>query len=209
MNLPRLIDTPRLHLRDPRAGDAQAMFDSYTSDPAVLRYLCWQAHQSVAETARQISFDIHRWLKGSAWVWVLTQKGADGQPGEVFGQVELIPMSHPSDMAFYLRLGFLMAASHHGQGLMSEAVKAVLNAAFELPWIWRVDALCDVENVASAAMLARVGMAREGMARHAVVHPYVSGFPRDAWVFAATRHDISRWQDPASAADPACADQNR
>jgi [ribosomal protein S5]-alanine N-acetyltransferase len=187
MEPPRLIDTPRLHLRDPRPGDAQSAFESYATDPAVLRYLGWRAHESVKTTRDQFSFDVHRWLKGSAWVWVMTLKQPDGRTGPVFGQIELVPQSHPSNLAHHLRLGYLMAPSHWGQGLMREAVQAVLQAALALPQVWRVDALCDVDNLASAALLQRAGMVREGCLGRVVMHPNVSNAPRDAWAFAMVR----------------------
>lgn len=189
MDWPRLIDTPRLHLRDMRAGDAQHVFDSYAGDPAVLRFLGWASHETVEDTRQRISFDIYRWLKGSAWVWGLTMQAPHPQAGRVFGQIELVPMSYPSEDAHHLRLGYLMARSHWGQGLMTEAAHAVLDAAFAQPRVWRVDALCDVDNDASAAMLARMGMTREGRMRRAVVHPNVSNEPRDAWVYAVSRDE--------------------
>lgn len=210
MSLPRLIDTPRLLLRDPRPGDASAAFAAYASQAAVLRYLGWRPHQSEAETRQQFSYDVYRWLKGSAWVWVMTCKRPGQEAGPVFGQIELTPMSHPSDQAHHLRLGYLMARSHWGQGLMAEAVTAVLQAAMQQPGVWRVDALCDTENHASGALLARVGMRLEGHWRRAVCHPNVSDEPRDAWVYAFTRGDVlPTAASPASAADPACADQSR
>jgi ribosomal-protein-alanine N-acetyltransferase len=187
MSLPRTIDTPRLQLRDPRPGDAEAAFARYTADPDVLRYLGWRAHPASKTTREQYSFDVHRWLKGSAWVWVLTETRPGGATGEVFGQIELVPQSHPSDQAHHLRLGYLMARSHWGRGLMGEAVAAVLQAALAQPQVWRVDALCDVDNQASAALLARVGMVREGRLSRVVMHPNVSSEPRDAWVFALAR----------------------
>ncbi len=187
MSLPRLIDTPRLHLRDPRPTDAEAAFASYTADSDVLRYLGWRSHASVKATREQYGFDVHRWLKGSAWVWVMAEKFPDGGTGQVFGQVELVPQSHPSAQAHHLRLGYLMARSHWGRGLMGEAVAAVLQAALEQPQVWRVDALCDVGNPASAALLARVGMVCEGRLQRAVVHPNVCSEPRDAWVYALAR----------------------
>jgi ribosomal-protein-alanine N-acetyltransferase len=187
MNLPRLIDTPRLLLRGPRPADAEAAFSSYTADPDVLRYLGWRPHASLKATQEQYSFDVHRWLKGSAWVWVMTEKSPSGGTGAVFGQVELVPQSHPSAQAHHLRLGYLMARSHWGRGLMGEAVAAVLRAALEQPQVWRVDALCDVDNPASARLLARVGMVREGRLQRVVMHPNVSNQPRDAWVYAMHR----------------------
>jgi ribosomal-protein-alanine N-acetyltransferase len=210
MSLPPLISTPRLHLRDPRAGDAEAAFAAYTSDPAVVRYLGWPRHETVSDTARAIGFDIHRRLKGSAWVWAMTLKAPADQAGVVFGQVELVPQTYPSDQTHHLRLGYAMAVSHWGQGLMAEAVQAVLQVALSQPHVWRVDAWCDVDNHASAALLERVGMQREGCLRRAVLHTNVSDTPRDVWVYALTRGDgLSRQEAPASAADRAGTDQSR
>jgi ribosomal-protein-alanine N-acetyltransferase len=187
MSLPRVIDTPRLRLRDLRAGDARAVFESYAGDAAVMRYVGWRRHETVQDSARQISLDVHRCLKGSAWVWGLTLQGAGDTVGPVFGQLELTPMGYPADEAHHLRLGYLMARSHWGQGLMAEAVSAVLAAVFEQPQVWRVDALCDVDNQASGALLARVGMRREGCMLRAVRHPNVSSEPRDVWVYSQVR----------------------
>lgn len=210
MDLPRLINTPRLHLRDMRPGDAEDVFASYGCDPVVLRYLQWTPHESADDSRRQIAYDIHRWMKRSAWVWGLTRQAPHAQAGRVFGQIELLPMSFPSEQAHHLRLGYLMAASQWGQGLMAEAAQAVLEAAFRLDGVWRVDALCDVANVASAAMLARIGMQREGCMRRVLSHPNVSEQPRDAWVYALPRDEwLKRQANPATTTTPACADQSR
>lgn len=210
MDLPRLIDTPRLHLRDMRPGDAEDVFASYGRDPRVLRYLQWVPHASADDSRRQIAYDIHRWMKRSAWVWGLTHQAPHAQAGRVFGQIELLPMSYPSEQAHHLRLGYLMAVSHWGQGLMAEAAQAVVGAALGQYGVWRVDALCDVDNEASAAMLARIGMQCEGRLRRVLSHPNVSDAPRDAWLYALSRDEWLRLQaDPATTAAPACADQSR
>lgn len=210
MDLPRLIDTPRLHLRDMRPGDAEDVFASYGRDPRVLRYLQWTPHASPDDSRRQIAYDIHRWMKHSAWVWGMTRQAPHVEAGRVFGQIELLPMSYPSERAHHLRLGYLMAVSHWGQGLMAEAAEAVVGAAFAQYGVWRVDALCDVANEASAAMLARIGMQREGCLRRVLSHPHVDDVPRDAWLYALSRDEWLRLQaDPARTAVPACAGQSR
>lgn len=159
---PRLIETPRLCLRDLRVDDAQEALQSYASDPPVLRYLGWKPHVSVTETRQQFSYDIHRWHKGSAWVLALKSPDLPVclPAGRVIGPTELVPMRHPSDQAHHVRLGYLMAANDWGRALMAEAVGAVLAAAASQTGIRRVDALCDVDNHASAALLTRVGMYR-------------------------------------------------
>jgi RimJ/RimL family protein N-acetyltransferase len=70
---------------------------------------------------------------------------------------------------------------------MTEAVRAVVEQALGLPHIYRVAAICDVENVASARVMEKVGMLREGVLRRAVLHPNISAEPRDAYIYARTR----------------------
>jgi ribosomal-protein-alanine N-acetyltransferase len=187
MALPRCIDTPRLVLRDPRPADAEALFTHALGSAEVLRLLGLRPHPSVADTRQHISHDIHRWLKQSGWLWVLALPSPDAPDGMAIGQIELTPMSHPGASAHHLRLGYVLGRPWWGQGHMSEAVDAVLQAAMAQPPVWRVDALCDEANTASARLLARVGMQREGLLRKVVMHPNAAAHPRDAWLYARTR----------------------
>ncbi len=52
--------------------------------------------------------------------------------------------------------------SHWGQGYATEALRAVLHFAFASLHLHRIEAGCAVENRASAAVLQKVGMIREG-----------------------------------------------
>ncbi len=70
---------------------------------------------------------------------------------------------------------------------MSEALTAVVQWAFAQPGIYRVWATCDVDNVASAGVLERVGMQREGVLRRWLVHPNVSDRPRDCFCYSIVK----------------------
>jgi len=53
--------------------------------------------------------------------------------------------------------------------------------------IYRVWATCDVDNVASARLLERVGMEREGVLRRWLVHPNLSEAPRDCLCYSIVK----------------------
>jgi [ribosomal protein S5]-alanine N-acetyltransferase len=186
MDIPMVLATSRLTLRDLRAADAPSAFANYAGDPAVTHYLGWRTHADVSETARQIGLDVHRRLKGSALVWGLVSQG----DAQVIGQIEALPMSHPSEHAHHWRLGYVLGRAHWGQGLMPEALAAVVAALWQHSAIWRVDALCDVDNLASSRVLVKAGFVREGCLQRALMHPQVSEHPRDAWLFAALRSQL-------------------
>ena len=56
-----------------------------------------------------------------------------------------------------------------------------------VPSIWRVWATCDIENAASARVLEKVGLSREGTLRRWLVRPHLSSDPRDAFIYARVR----------------------
>ena len=70
---------------------------------------------------------------------------------------------------------------------MTEAVRAVVDWAFSLEEVFRVWAVCDTANTASARVLEKAGMAREGILRRWIVHPNVSSEPRDCFVYSKVR----------------------
>jgi RimJ/RimL family protein N-acetyltransferase len=57
--------------------------------------------------------------------------------------------------------------------------------------IWRLGAVCDVDDLASARVMERSGMRCEGMLRRWLVHSYISGEisgePRDCYSYAIVR----------------------
>ena len=75
-----------------------------------------------------------------------------------------------------------------GQGLATEAARAVIDAAFQsLPELNRVEAAADLRNRASLRVLEKVGMQREVVLRQHRIHRgevvdwTVWGLLRDEW----------------------------
>jgi ribosomal-protein-alanine N-acetyltransferase len=66
------------------------------------------------------------------------------------------------------QLGFGLDASFTGQGLMGEALEALLNFAFGDLRLMKVNAGHLPDNTRSAALLQRLGFVREGVARNEV-----------------------------------------
>lgn len=187
----RHLRTPRLILRPPQPGDEHPAHARWAADPQVLRYLGWRPHASIEQTRQQLDWEQARWLKRSAWTWLLLARagappGEAALPGGPLGLVQLLPMRLDAP-PHHLRLGFLLAALAQGRGLMAEAVRAVVAQAFAEPGVWRIDALCDVDNEASRRLLERLGFQCEGrLARH-TLHPNIGTTPRDVWSYAMVR----------------------
>lgn len=84
-------------------------------------------------------------------------------------------------------LGYVLSRSNWGKGFMTEAVKGVIEWALKQPEIFRVWAVCDVDNRASARVMEKTGMKREGRLSRWSVHPNLSAQPRDSYCYAMVK----------------------
>jgi [ribosomal protein S5]-alanine N-acetyltransferase len=70
---------------------------------------------------------------------------------------------------------------------MTETLALVAAWAMRQDGIWRIGAVCDVENRASARVMEKAGLEREGILRRWIIHPNVSSEPRDCFSYAMVR----------------------
>lgn len=70
---------------------------------------------------------------------------------------------------------------------MTEALAAVAEWAMQEEAIWRLGAVCDVENLASARVMEQAELMREGVLRRWILHPNVSPEPRNCFGYARVR----------------------
>lgn len=176
MRPPETFETERLILRKPRLEDADAIFANYAQDPEVTRYVTWSPHTDVAQTRGFMENRLRAWETGEAFEWGITQRGAD----EVIGMIALVPQDYKAG------LGYVLARPYWGQGLMSEAVQAIVAWALAQPEIFRVWAVCDVENPASARVMEKCGMSFEGTLRRWTRRPTCDE-PVDCLCYAVTK----------------------
>lgn len=150
------LETERLILRSFRAEDAKA-FAAYRSDPQVAHYQGWEAPYSL-ELAQVFCAEMSRQPVGIPGEWyqlALELKAG----GEMIGDVTFCILNEDHRQA---EIGFTLSRRYQGQGYATEAVRRLLAFLFGEMQLHRVRANCDPENSASAQMMERLGMRREG-----------------------------------------------
>jgi ribosomal-protein-alanine N-acetyltransferase len=177
MKPPQTLETQRLFLRQPTPEDAVLIFEQYAQDSEVTKYIGWQPHKSVRETDEFIERCISVWANHSAFPYVLICK----QNAQLIGMIEIRIDQHKADV------GYVLTRSEWGKGYMPEAMQALTNWALEQDKIYRVWAFCDVENPASARVMEKVGMQREGVLKRWFIHPNISKEPRDCYCYAISK----------------------
>ncbi len=174
---PELITTKRLVLRRPRLTDADDIFDNYAADPEVTRYLIWRPYQHKGDLSPFLQSLLDKWETGEEYTWAITRAEED----RVIGMIACRVREHAAD------IGYVLSRNYWNSGYVTEAAMAIFDWAINLNFIYRVWALCDVENTASARVLEKAGMQREGALRRYIVHPNLSPEPRDCFVYSKTR----------------------
>ena len=92
-------------------------------------------------------------------------------------------------------LGYQIARSHEGQGLMTEALRATNAFAFKTLRLHRIMANHRPENARSARVLERLGFVREGLARD---YLFIDGAWRDHVLTALVHPGYDpEWVEPA------------
>ena len=177
MNPPERIETERLVLRKPRMDDVPVIFEAYAQDPEVTRYLVWKPHKNVQETEQFITAYLQLWQMGRDFAYAITLKEND----KLIGMFGLHPMK------FNLEVGYGLARPFWKKGYMTEALRTMIEWAFTQPEVFRVQATCDIENIASARVMEKAGMTREGLLRRYILHPNLSSEPRDVYMYAIVR----------------------
>jgi [ribosomal protein S5]-alanine N-acetyltransferase len=151
---PPKLETARLVLRPFETRDVEDVF-AYASDAEVSRYVLWDRHTTRADSQRFLEWVLGQYARGELPSWGIMDKTS----GRVVGS---IGYGWPEPAHARAEVGYVLARSHWGRGLMSEAVRAVLGHAFGTLHLHKVVAHCHVLNVGSRRVLEKVGLRHEG-----------------------------------------------
>jgi [ribosomal protein S5]-alanine N-acetyltransferase len=176
-NPPITLKTERLRLRKVKLADAEAIFRQYAQDPEVTKYVSWRAHKDIEETREFVRMCLLAWDVGNAFHWVIERL----EDKQVMGMMSARAGGEKWE------LGYVLARFHWERGYMTEAVKGIIAWAMRQKDIYRIWAVCDVDNLASARVMEKVGMQREGVLRRWSVHPNISAEPRNSYCYAITK----------------------
>ena len=174
------IRTARLTLRPLRPTDATLIYHGYATDANAIRWMGFRPHESIATTEKLVAAWVAAWSHESGPKFFAVERANDD---EFLGVVDLEIGAHGA------LIGYVFCRRAWGRGFATEAVKAIVDLAFDRFGVWRVWATCAPQNPASRRVLEKVGMHHEGVLRRWIVSPLVSPEPRDSDCLAITRDD--------------------
>lgn len=150
----KILETERLALRRLEPGDLDALYSLY-SDPEVRRYFP-EGTLTYEETREELD-----WFRGGhpsrpeLGLWATIHKPT----GRFIGRCGLLPWT--IDGQPEVEVAYLLAKEFWGQGLATEAARAIVRYAFSQLGLSRLICLIDSENSASLRVAEKIGMSFE------------------------------------------------
>ena len=183
LEIPGQIETDRLLLRVPRAGDGAAVHAAVVETLPLLRAfpasLPWAMYPPSVDASES-------WCREGAAAFLLRKDLPFLAFDKVNGELVLASGLHRPDWRIpRLELGYWCRASRHQQGYVQEAARALLDLAFDTLAVRRVEAFCDADNIRSRLVCERLGMKLEGILRHHRATP--AGVVGDSCIYAIVR----------------------
>ncbi|MBC8099641.1 MAG: GNAT family N-acetyltransferase [Armatimonadetes bacterium] len=152
-----ILTTPRLCLRQLQTHDAEALFDTF-SDAEVMRFHGQPVQQTLEDTHAWLTKVETRYAQRDAIRWGITLPADD----RVIGTCSF----HRFDEGYYrVETGYDLNRAYWRQGIMLEAMAVVLAYGFEALRLHRIEAVINIANDASHALLLKLGFTYEGVLR--------------------------------------------
>ena len=174
MKTPLKIETKQLILRDFVPKDWKAA-NEYSSDPIVVRYMPWGPNlpsqtKTFLRLARKASTEKPR----TKYELAVVLKSGNRLIGGCGIRIKNADLREGD-------LGYALNRLHWGNGYATETTKALIQFGFSKLKLHRIWATCDTRNKASARVLEKAGMKREGLLRQNV---FQKGAWRDSFLYA-------------------------
>lgn len=145
----------RLRMRPFRRGDVDAVF-AYRKREDVARFLFdGPLSRQTCEAAIQDRIAQVAFVNEGDRIALAVERREDNQ---LIGEISLTWRNAP---ARQVEVGYIFNPDHQGQGYATEAVRTLLDFAFETLGMHRVYGRCDARNIGSARVMERLGMRRE------------------------------------------------
>lgn len=189
VNLPQLpdIETSRLLLREQKLSDAQVLFQLRTNTE-VMRYIDRPWPKNVKDSEVVIQTINEQFVKGMNLIWAINLKEIPDQMIGNLGYWRTDLANHRAE------IGYMLHPDHWRKGILSEALRAVIDFGFNTLGLHSICANINPGNDASRQLLLKHGFIKEAYFREDY---YYDGKFLDSEIYGLlTPHAVGRADRP-------------
>ncbi|MGE7837667.1 GNAT family N-acetyltransferase [Viridibacillus arvi] len=174
-----ILETDRLILRKVTEVDASSVL-KYMSDNEVVKHIGLEPFNTVVDAMDEITWYQTIFEQGTGIRWGITLK----ENNEVIGSCGFL---NRVPKHFRTEIGIELSKEYWGQGIASEAFKAVIRYGFENFKLQRIEALIEPENFVSQKLAEKQGFIREGLLRN---YEFTCGKFDDLYMYSLLKQDF-------------------
>jgi ribosomal-protein-alanine N-acetyltransferase len=154
------LETDRLILRRFVKSDVKDVFNNWSIDPEVTKFLSWQPHRRLSQARVLIKNRLRGYARKDYYSWAMELKAT----GQVIGNISV---GGHNDATHSVNIGYVMGRAWWNQGYMTEALRGIIKFFFEQCGMNRIEATHDTRNPGSGRVMQKAGMTCEGTLRQA------------------------------------------
>lgn len=132
------------------------MYVNWASDDEVTKYMTWPTHTNVEISQLVVNDWVSSYDKDDFYLWAIVFEG------QVIGSISVVQMDDNVQKA---HVGYCIGRNWWRKGIMSEALKAVMDYLFDEVGMNRIEACHDLNNPNSGGVMIKCGMKYEGTLR--------------------------------------------
>jgi len=149
------FETERLVLRKFKTHDAEDIF-AWASHPKIAMYEPWEPLKSLKDAEANVNGSIVKYNMNGEFDLAIQSKSTGGVIG-------IIGISHIDRQHGWGEVGYVMGKKFWNNGFATEALKGFITFAFRDLGIFRLEAVCMINNGASERVMQKAGMEFEGI----------------------------------------------
>lgn len=144
-----VLETERLKLRIPQAEDIPHVFSASQYD-GFTDGMLWEPPESEEQLIESLQNSLQAWNDGSGYAFTIEQK----ESGAFLGRISIRKTKEEGCW----NIGFWTHPAHQGQGIMTEALQAIIDFGFTQLSAAKLEACYALWNKASEQVLRKNGM---------------------------------------------------
>lgn len=153
-----IFETARLKIRLFSESDIDDLYE-YCSDDEVTKYLPFQTYSSRQDAIDRINYCMSIYEKlESPILWAIEYK----EDKKLIGGIDFVKWDEANNKG---EIGYLLNKKYWNKGIMTEALKPILEFGFEKMGLNRIQICCDERNIGSSRVMEKNGLKYEGTLR--------------------------------------------
>ncbi|GAA4060475.1 GNAT family N-acetyltransferase [Flavobacterium cheonanense] len=175
------LETERLLLRRVSINDLNEILE-LRGNPETMKFIPRPLVKTEEDALNHFKMIDEKIEKNEGINWAITVKGNPKLIG-IIGHYRIQPENHRCE------IGYMILPQYNGQGIVTEAIKAVLEYGFEDMNMHSIEAVIDPDNIASERVLQKNGFVKEA---HILENEYYDGKFWDTVIYSILKRNFKK-----------------